>query len=146
MGVLHAVCGEGSMWFCGIVSLDTLGVLGSELVWGKVGSLFSGVFRSYGGLTKRSGGVGISFRHIRWLLYGRWMYGLNNEVKYLLYIANDVTAVQTLVDARKYRAGPSGDVYRELPMSVSLRSDIGWINICAFDTRNYSRRAIHTSY
>jgi hypothetical protein len=105
------------MWFGGIVSLDTLGVLGSELVWGKVGSLFSGVFRSYGGLTKRSGGVCIRFRHFRWLLYGRWMYGLNNEVnrKYLLYIANDVTAVQTLLDARKYRAGPIGDVYRDLP-------------------------------
>jgi hypothetical protein len=55
------------------------------------------------------------------------MYGLNNEVnrKYLLYITNDVTAVQTLLDARKYRAGPSEDVYRDLPMSVSLRSDIG---------------------
>jgi hypothetical protein len=70
MGILLAVCGEGSMWFCGIVSLDTLGVLGSELVWGKVGSLFSGVFRSYGGLTKRSRGIGIRFRHFCWLIYG----------------------------------------------------------------------------
>jgi hypothetical protein len=70
MGVFAAVCGKGSMWFCGIVSLDTLGVLGSELVWGKVGSLFSGVFRSYGGLTKRSRGIGIRFRHFCWLIYG----------------------------------------------------------------------------
>jgi len=70
MRVFAAVCGEGSMWFGGVVSLDTLGVFGSELVWGKVGSLFSGVFRSYGGLAERSGGVGIRFGHFGWWSYG----------------------------------------------------------------------------
>jgi len=67
MRIFAAVCGEGGMWFGGVVSLDTLGVFGSELVWGKVGSLFSGVFRSYRGLAERSGGVGIGFGHFGWL-------------------------------------------------------------------------------
>jgi hypothetical protein len=66
MWVLAAICGEGSMWLRGIMSLDTLGILGSQLVWRKVCSLFSGMFRGYGRFAERSRGIGIRFGHFGW--------------------------------------------------------------------------------
>jgi hypothetical protein len=74
MWIFAAVCGECSMWLRGIMSLDTLGILGSELVWGKVCSLFSGMFRSHGGLAERSGGISIRFGHFGWSNYGGYWF------------------------------------------------------------------------
>jgi len=84
MGILTTLRGEASMWLGGIVSLDTLGVFRSELVWWKVGSLFLGDLGGDSGLTEGSRGVGVRLGHVECEVSrgtGRCVYELIGLVK-----------------------------------------------------------------
>jgi hypothetical protein len=64
MRILVALLGEGLVRLSGVMSLDTLGILGSELVGREVGSFLLGDLRSYSGFTEGSRGVGVGFGHV----------------------------------------------------------------------------------
>lgn len=59
MWVLATLCSEGSVRLGWVVPLDTPGILGRKLVWGKICGFFLGDLGSSGSLAERGRGIGV---------------------------------------------------------------------------------------